>query len=271
MMEQLYGGRLITDIIPEAGEHVDFQGATKRVDHSRDAVHAMHLHCDDADHVMRPPIQLLCGVKNLGNVATTLAVVPPDGALRAAGCDPDVLRQPRYKHCPPGQICTWNMEEVPPRPVLFGPAGMPRVQADAKGLVPLDEEADAAWRKLSCFLLQQQLEVVVGAGDVLLIDNYRGLHGRAEIQPVGDLADRRWVKRLWLSPRSAEAELAACASARRGHRRVFDRNKVIRAGLGMLHPPLANSEDGARQRRCGELEHEESDLQAPRAEEELCR
>jgi len=259
MMEQLYGGRLITDIVPEAGEHMGHQGVTKSVDHTREVEHAMHLHCDDADHHLRPPLQLLCGVKNQAGTATTLAVIPPDEVLRSECCDPEILRQPRYKHCPP-KICRWREADVPPRPVLFGPASMPMVQADAKGILPLDEEARVAWVKLHDYLLRELQEVVVRPGDVLVVDNYRGLHGRAELQPMERLDDRRWVKRIWLSPAAGETELAACQSSGRGHPRILDRDRAFEAGICRLHPLLPFAEPETELQSQGEHEEFCNDL-----------
>lgn len=61
--KELYGGRLITDIIPEK-DHVEFHGKKRKVDHEAQDEPPMRLHADDADHNLRAPFQLLGGVKN---------------------------------------------------------------------------------------------------------------------------------------------------------------------------------------------------------------
>ena len=60
---ELYGGRLITDIIPETN-HLDFNGELPRIDHTQEEEHGMRLHVDDVDHMLRAPWQLLLGIKN---------------------------------------------------------------------------------------------------------------------------------------------------------------------------------------------------------------
>lgn len=60
---ELYGGRIITDIIPEK-QHVEFHGVHREVDHTKLEEKPMRLHVDDADHLLRAPIQLLLGIKN---------------------------------------------------------------------------------------------------------------------------------------------------------------------------------------------------------------
>ena len=61
--KELYGGRLITDIIPEK-LHVEFHGKKREVNHETQDEPPMRLHADDADHNLRARFQLLGGVKN---------------------------------------------------------------------------------------------------------------------------------------------------------------------------------------------------------------
>lgn len=245
--KQLYGGRLITEIVPEVGGHVEFTGAQRNSDLTVQSEKEMRLHVDDADHLLRGRIQLLTGVKNLDSTATTFAVVPPDATLRGLGaCNTDLLRAPLFRSYPPALI---EPEQVPLRPLLFGPADAPMVQADEKPLsakakaspCPSFEtpEAAAAWEAFHAYLKTPDClrHVIVGPGDVLLLDNYRMMHGREEMPPVQHVHNRRWVKRLWLSSAPMEPFLAQCPSVQ-GHPRVFDRLDAFQAQIGALHPVL---------------------------------
>ncbi|CAE7510588.1 unnamed protein product [Symbiodinium sp. CCMP2592] len=102
--EELYGGRLISDIIPEV-HHVDFNGTERRRDHTKEQEAPMRLHVDDADHMCRPPIQLLLGIINVNQTPTSVALVPPEEELLAAGVRVDLLRQPLFLHHPPTIGC----------------------------------------------------------------------------------------------------------------------------------------------------------------------
>jgi len=232
---QLYGGRLITDIIPEP-KHIGFDGTEQTMDYTQDVEKAMRLHVDDADHLLRSPIQVLTGVKNPARTPTTVAVIPSEEDLRTLGCDTTTLRQRRYRHVPPG-ITPIQPDQVPLRPVLFGPPESPMVQADKKAISPQDPAAAAAWEHFHRVLQQRcTREVVVGTGDVLVLHNLRAMHGRGELVPVQDMDQRRWVKRLWLSSTSAEEQLQACHLPDAEHPRVFDRHAAFCTDLDRPYP-----------------------------------
>ncbi|CAK0880660.1 unnamed protein product [Prorocentrum cordatum] len=254
--KQLYGGRLITEIIPEAGEHTEFTGETRRNDPVRQAEGEMRLHVDDADHLLRARLQLLVGVNNPAGIQTTFAVVPQDQVIQSwGGCDVGLLRQPLFRSFPPSIV---KPDAVPLRPLLFGPEEWPMVQADQKALqkhaeaeFPSFETSSAAhaWSAFHSFLRSSSClsGVVVGPGDVLLLDNYRMMHGREEIPPVPDVSARRWVKRLWLSAAPMEAVLDGCARFH-GHPRVFDRLDVFEKQASKPHPDLPASGPHAERR-----------------------
>ena len=44
-----------------------------------------------------------------------------------------------------------------------------------------------------------------------VLDNLRTIHGRGVLEPVSELGQRRWVKRLWLTAKSTEPLLQECA------------------------------------------------------------
>ncbi|CAJ1388403.1 unnamed protein product, partial [Effrenium voratum] len=239
--EQLYGGRLLTDIIPQT-VHKTFDGKQRKIDHTKDAEDMMRLHADDADHVLRSPLQLLTCIKNVKRTESVFALIPPDSTLGKYDIDSRTLRRDIYEHAPPASLV--DLKDRPPRrPVLFGPADAPSIQADKKGTKasegPEKSKADEALTSLFSFLEKEEnlCRVVLGPGDVLVLDNLRTLHGRAALQPVPRREDRRWVKRLWLSSTTMEPLLSKCSTS--AHPRVFDRNKAFWSSTEMKHPQLA--------------------------------
>ena len=235
--EQVYGGRLFTDIIPEA-EHTTFDGTIRAVNHTQEIEKAMRLHADDADLLFRAPMQLLAGIKNCKRTQTIVALVPSDEMLQQHGIETQVLRQDRFQHIPPALVKLGK--GPPPQPVLFGPKAAPGIQADRKNTRAVDEEAQQALNVLFDFLEkpENQVHVEVAPGDVVVLDNLRALHGRAPLQPVESIQQRRWVKRLWLSSTEMDRYLATCRDQKQGHCRVFDRQKALEEAfdLGWKHP-----------------------------------
>ncbi|CAK9018014.1 unnamed protein product [Durusdinium trenchii] len=137
--EELYDGRLITDILPEA-KHTTYDGSIRERDHTRVKEDAMRLHVDDCDHLLRAPVQLLLGIKNVKGTATTVALTPPDADLHKEGIDPEILRSNSYKHKPPN-ILSVDEDDIPLRPVLYGTSDAPQIQADWKSTSAISDQA----------------------------------------------------------------------------------------------------------------------------------
>eukprot|EP00435_Cladocopium_sp_Y103_P015014 s1612_g3.t1 len=237
--KQLYDGRLITDIFPEA-MHTEWAGGVREKDHTKESEDAMRLHVDDSDHCLRAPIQLLGGIRNVMRTNTTFAQVPPDAELQKLGINTDVLRGANYQHCPPTALI--HTQDVPKRPILFGPPEAPMIQADRKSTKPVDgpygPAAAEAWDKLHALLLKKSCGVPIGPGDVLVLDNLRTMHGRGVMEPVREQGQRRWVKRLWLSATSTEALLKECGAEGQMHPRVFCRQAAFERTRDMRHPEI---------------------------------
>ncbi|CAK9053549.1 unnamed protein product [Durusdinium trenchii] len=152
--EELYDGRLITDILPEA-KHTTYDGSIRERDHTRVKEDAMRLHVDDCDHLLRAPVQLLLGIKNVKGTATTVALTPPDADLHKEGIDPEILRSNSYKHKPPN-ILSVDEDDIPLRPVLYGTSDAPQIQADWKSTSAISDQALEAWKSLHGLLQRQQ-------------------------------------------------------------------------------------------------------------------
>ncbi|MHA4812897.1 guanitoxin biosynthesis L-enduracididine beta-hydroxylase GntD [Streptomyces aculeolatus] len=183
----LQEGRLLTDVLPVAGEE-DVQTG-----HGSEA--PLEFHCEDAFHELRCDyLGLLC-LRNPRRVATTFAAFDP--ALLSAE-DLRTLAEPVFHIRPDSEHRKWMDEETAaePVPVLFGHPHSPYLRLDPPFMRPRDGDrrAAAALGRLLEQLAARLCDVVLAPGDVLFVDNYRAVHGRRPFRPRYDGTDR-WLRR----------------------------------------------------------------------------
>jgi len=82
-------------------------------------------------------------------------------------------------------------------PVLFGDPNQPYVRLDPYFMKPVEgnPEAQAAFDTLTRAIDENLEDVVLEAGDICLVDNFRAVHGRKPFKARYDGRDR-WLKRL---------------------------------------------------------------------------
>lgn len=91
-----------------------------------------------------------------------------------------------------------NMADKPtPVAVLFGRLEDPYIRIDPAYMKPIsgDEEARRALTRIQAMIEPRLFDVVLEPGDLLVIDNFRAVHGRRPFTPRYDGTDR-WLKRL---------------------------------------------------------------------------
>ena len=84
------------------------------------------------------------------------------------------------------------------RSVLFGRYEAPYIRFapfDMIGKTDIDDEAEHALRRLSDLIFERKREITLEAGDLILFNNKRALHGRGSFSPVYNSGNKRWVKR----------------------------------------------------------------------------
>lgn len=196
-------GRIVHDVLPVAGEENEQMGSSSASEllwHTEDAFH--DLRCDY--------IGLIC-LRNEQRVETTV------GWVRLNDLDSkehEILYQPRFlirpdsAHTPSqnprnggramGFAAIEEMNQRPrPVPVLFGNPSSPYLRIDPAYMepVPGDWRAERALRNISALIGRNLQNVVLEAGDLLLIDNYQAVHGRKPFHASYDGKDR-WLKRV---------------------------------------------------------------------------
>ena len=80
--------------------------------------------------------------------------------------------------------------------MLFGHPDQPYLRIDPvfMSAAPGDAEAAAALKALTGELQRQLVEVALDAGDLLVVDNYKAVHGRSAFTARFDGTDR-WLKK----------------------------------------------------------------------------
>ncbi|GAA1265651.1 clavaminate synthase family protein [Sphaerisporangium rubeum] len=204
-------GRLLHDVMPiEAHKHEQLGSGSEQL---------LTWHTEDAFHPLRTDYVGLMCMRNHDGIETTAASVDD---IRIEPDLAEVMRQERFpirpdrSHLPHNRAggedtdpetkkllersYEWIMGlEEDPKPIamLFGHPDKPYLRLDPYFMhVPEDDpEAAAALEAITKEIDASIGGVVLKAGDVLFLDNYRAVHGRKAFTARFDGTDR-WLKRL---------------------------------------------------------------------------
>ncbi|MEV4706710.1 TauD/TfdA family dioxygenase [Actinoplanes sp. NPDC049316] len=185
-------GRIIQDVAP-------VPGAEKRQENSGSCF--LELHTEDGFHPQRPRFISLLGLRpDHDRVALTLAsgimraLVALDGGTRA------VLARPLYRIRLASSF-VGDREDVytGPVPVLTGSLTDPDLCVDFHAMVSDDAEGRRALDTLRRAMLSNLVGHVMEAGDLLIVDNDKAVHGRTGFAAHYDGEDR-WLRRAFAVP-----------------------------------------------------------------------
>ena len=201
----LQSGRIVQNILPIVGDERRQNGYGSRA--------LLEFHTEDGFHPQRCDYLLLLGLRNPDAVPTIVS------SVRDVKLDPEdraVLSQPRFLIFPddehvrqlqardpdhPALRRARQLLEAPdPVPVLFGDPADPYLRLDRPFMrcVGDDPVAERALDTLMAELERVQQDVVVRPGSLLVVDNYRAVHGRRSFDVRYDGTDR-WLKKLTAS------------------------------------------------------------------------
>jgi len=82
-----------------------------------------------------------------------------------------------------------------PQPVLTGPSEFPYLRIDPAFMHGIDAEAVAALEAIKAEINRKLIDVVIEAGDFLIINNLRAVHGRRAYRPLYG-PHQRWMRRV---------------------------------------------------------------------------
>ncbi|QFZ24612.1 hypothetical protein EKG83_30670 [Saccharothrix syringae] len=197
----LQDGRLLHNVVPMPGEQREQSGH---------GTVKLEWHTEDGFHPHRCDYLLLLGVRNHDAVPTTVA------SIDSVDLEPhhrEVLAQRRFlirpdnEHVNRARVLVAGTDRVhdiqrmkddpEPSAVLFGHPDAPYLRIDPAFMAarPGDPEAAEALAVLVAALDANLTEVALGAGDLLVVDNYKAVHGRSEFSARYDGTDR-WLKKV---------------------------------------------------------------------------
>lgn len=201
------GGRLVHEVFPIKGHEQEQLGSS--------STELLTWHTEDAFHPCRGDYLLLMCLRNHQRVSTTVA---PCSAQGLSETERAYLRESHFRirpdesHLPKNRpVGTYSAAEVAagytsiqamnerpdPIPVLLGDKDSPYVRLDPYFMEDVDANtpATAALRALIAATDRQLCDVILDAGDILCLDNFRVVHGRRPFAAAFDGSDR-WLKRI---------------------------------------------------------------------------
>ena len=183
-----YHGDLVTHVLPTraAADAVSSSGARAVLPHHSESVH-LHPHSPDF-------VALLCLRGDPTADARTSVVAAGDVCARLPEDVLEVLRLPLFHVRAPLSFGGRTMGSGP-IPLISGPSSAPEVHAEFADMRGID---DRAQRAMTAF--EQQCggcatQVALEAGDLLVLDNRKVLHGRSSFAPQWRGLDR-WCLRV---------------------------------------------------------------------------
>lgn len=203
-----HGGSIVQNLVPTRDAIGRQTSTSSGVD--------LAFHTETAFHPHRPRYLLLLCLRGDPGAATTLASV--DDLLPALAAEVVAeLRQPHFRTAVDESF--GGSPDVPvgaARPVLDGTPEHPVLCWDAELTSGTTPEAQAALEALSTAVAERQRRIVLEAGDLLVVDNARCVHGRSPFTARFDGTDR------WLQRSFVVEDLAPSADDRRGRVIVTD-------------------------------------------------
>jgi L-asparagine oxygenase len=196
------GGNLVQDIVPVAG----FEQTQQSIS-SKDELYAhveMAFTDDRADYV-----SLFCVRQDHDAIAAT-TVASIDGMLPLLDADTiDVLGEPRYETTVDASFLRGSGLAddifVGPIRVLDGRPERPRLRVDFAETIGTDPRAQAALDALRDAATATAVPIELQAGDLVIVDNHRTVHGRTAFRARFDGRDR-WLLRALVTKDLARSE-----------------------------------------------------------------
>jgi L-asparagine oxygenase len=154
------------------------------------------LHTEASFADLSPEHLAIIGVRvdPTGTARTTVASTPRALSMLAEE-DRQALRQPSFAfETDSGCFLVDGRRTTEPRPLLREEGGVWRLEF-SESLFGVDAPAADVLARLRSALTSTATSVVLVPGDVLLVDNWRAVHGRTPFRPRFDGTDR-WIQRV---------------------------------------------------------------------------
>ncbi len=195
-----HGGAVVQNLVPVAAQATRQTSTSSGVD--------LAFHTETAFHPHRPTHLVLSCLRGDPSASTTVCSVE-DLVSGLTATTRTVLSEPRYR-CGVDESFGGRPDQLgAPAPVLWGDPDDPCLWFDEQLMVGTDGPSAAALEELTALIDKRRREIVLEAGDCLIIDNARAVHGRSAFTARYDGTDR-WLQRAFvvssLEPSSAERD-----------------------------------------------------------------
>jgi L-asparagine oxygenase len=190
-------GELIANVIPVRGSEYKISNEGSKAD--------LGLHVELAHYLaLCPSFSLLyCLRPDPWDRAVTVIVDVRDLIPRLSPSCLSELRSPQFRIELPASFAVDGGETLSvPTPLIVGPDEYPQAFVEFNSTVPLNARASEALRemKVVCETSGIATDLRLKAGELLIINNYRALHGRRSFAPDWTRGSQRWLLRMNLVP-----------------------------------------------------------------------
>jgi L-asparagine oxygenase len=183
-----HGGAIVQNLFPVEATATQQVSTSSSVD--------LFFHTETAFHPHRPRYLLLLCLRGDANAHTTLCSFD---AVRNDFTEAEitVLSERRFRTAVDASFGGSPDDHGDTIAVLSGTIAHPTMVFDADLMIGVDHEAERVLQKLSARISERATSVVLEAGDLLVIDNNRAVHGRSPFQARFDGTDR-WLQRTFV-------------------------------------------------------------------------
>jgi Taurine catabolism dioxygenase TauD, TfdA family len=199
---QEHGGGLVQDIVPDRASRDHQVSSSSTV--------TLAWHTETAFHPHKPRYLLLLCLRGDPQAVTMLCSIKR--ILLHLDVDTiAVLREPRFRTRPDASFLDGDGPGAfgPLQPVLSGSPARPTFTFDEDLMIGTDPDAQSAFETLAQTVRSHATSVVLGAGDLLVVDNHTTVHARSPFPARFDGSDR-WLQRTFvvtdLTPSATERE-----------------------------------------------------------------
>jgi L-asparagine oxygenase len=184
------GGRIVQNLTPVRAN------ATRQTSTSSNVT--LMWHTETAFHPYKPRYLVLLCLRGDAHAQTLLCSI--DAILGTL--DPrtiSVLREPRFRIAPDESFLHDGSTAKlgAPTAVLRGTGDDLEFTFDADLMVGMDPQANDALEEIRTRIEREHIGVVLEAGDMLIVDNHRAVHGRSKFAARFDGTDR-WLQRTFV-------------------------------------------------------------------------